>query len=118
MLFQKGIATRAGATHLNARRARSFHPLAHGARGPEPEVAMIKKKGLPGDDEFDVIPDDEAEDYDEEDGDDDLLDDEEELDDEFDDDDDEFDDDLEDDAYSEDDDEDFGEFEETDEGES
>jgi hypothetical protein len=55
------------------------------------EEAMIKKKGVPGDEEFGSIPDDELEDYeDDEEADDDLFeddefDDDEDLDDEFDD---------------------------------
>jgi len=60
---------------------------------------MIKKKGIPGDDEFNALPDDELEDYGDEAEDDEELfgDDDLDEDDEFGDDDEEFDDDFEDD---------------------
>ncbi|MGH3055205.1 MAG: hypothetical protein ACRDL7_09540, partial [Gaiellaceae bacterium] len=79
------------------------------------EGAMIKKKGVPGDDEFGVIPDDEADDY--EDGEDEFLEGDDDLeDDEFEDEDeeedDEFDEDFEDDEeFGEEDDVDLDDFE-------
>jgi hypothetical protein len=78
------------------------------------EGAMIKKKGVPGDDDFGVIPDDEADDY--EDGEDEFLEGDDDLeDDDFEDEEDEeFDEDFEDDdeEFGEEDDVDFDEFEE------
>ena len=70
------------------------------------EEAMMKKKGVSGDDEFNALPDEELEDYgdDDEDEDEDLLgDDELDEDDEFGDDEEEFEDDFDEDApYTED----------------
>jgi hypothetical protein len=80
------------------------------ASGNTPEGAMIKKKGIPDDDDFGPIPDDEAEDYDE---DEDLFEDDDLDDDEEFDDDDDLDDDFEEEEYDDDEDE----FEELEEGE-
>src|SRR5688572_25456417 len=70
----------------------------------QPEDAMIKKKGMPGDDSFE-IPDDEVDEFgDEEEGDEDDLLDDEEFDEEFDDDeeDDELSDEFDEETYDED----------------
>jgi hypothetical protein len=93
-------------------------PAGRASRPEEPvEGAMIKKKGVPGDDDFGVIPDDEADDY--EDGEDEFLEGDDDLeDDEFEDEDEgeEFDEDFEDDdeEFGEEDDVDFDEFEDDD----
>lgn len=76
------------------------------------EDAMKRKKGVPSDDSFNVIPDDEADEFGNGEEGEDLLDDEEDIDDEDleDDEDDEFEDDFEDDAADGDTEDDFDDF--------